>query len=78
MARGELFFTVDSDDLLTEDALEKIDKWENSLPRDGSYCGFAGSDGDMEGNPTNPLFEGPYIGRYIFKPLSRKWNVHWA
>lgn len=61
LAQGELFFTVDSDDLLTKDALEKIDKWEKTLPRDGSYCGVAGSDGDMEGNPTNPLFEGPYI-----------------
>ncbi len=61
LAQGELFFTVDSDDLLTEDALEKIDKWETSLPKDGSFCGFAGSDGDMEGNPTNPLFEGSYI-----------------
>ena len=25
--RGELFFTVDSDDYLTDDALYKVDKW---------------------------------------------------
>lgn len=61
LAEGELFFTVDSDDLLTKDALEKIDYWEKTLPRNGKYCGLAGSDGDMDGNPTNPMFEGPYI-----------------
>ena len=33
-AEGELFFTVDSDDYLTDDALEKIDRWERELPKD--------------------------------------------
>ena len=32
-AKGELFFTVDSDDYLTNDALEKINKWENELDK---------------------------------------------
>ena len=32
LAEGELFFTVDSDDYLTDDALEKIVKWESELP----------------------------------------------
>ncbi|GFO86210.1 glycosyltransferase family 2 protein [Anaerostipes butyraticus] len=61
LARGELFFTVDSDDILTNDALEKIDRWEKALPKDKKFCGLAGSDGDMTGKATNPLFKGEYI-----------------
>lgn len=41
LARGELFFTMDSDDILTDDALMKVAQWEAELPRDGSFCGFA-------------------------------------
>lgn len=61
LARGELFFTVDSDDVLTDDALEKIDCWEKTLPKDRKFCGLAGSDGDMSGRVTNPLFKEEYI-----------------
>ena len=31
LAKGELFFIVDSDDYLVDDALESIIKWEQSL-----------------------------------------------
>lgn len=61
LARGELFFTVDSDDILVDDALEKIDAWEKNLPNSKKFCGLAGSDGDMSGKATNPLFPGEYI-----------------
>ena len=57
LAKGELFFTVDSDDLLTNDALEKINAWDQEIPKGEKFCGFAGSDGDMDGNPTNPIFK---------------------
>ena len=30
IAKGELFFIVDSDDYLTEDAIEKLSEWRNS------------------------------------------------
>ena len=36
LASGELFFTVDSDDLLTPNAVELILQWEKSIPKDGS------------------------------------------
>ena len=39
-ARGFMFFIVDSDDLLTPDAIEKIFVWEKSLPNDGSFAGL--------------------------------------
>lgn len=40
LAQGELFFTVDSDDYLTTDALEKIAHWESQLPKTQKYCGW--------------------------------------
>ncbi len=42
-AEGELFFNVDSDDYLLDDALEKVDQWEKSLPKDNRYCGVVGN-----------------------------------
>lgn len=61
MAQGELFFTVDSDDYLTEDALEKVAHWDAELPKDGTYCGFAGNRGTTPEETPNRLFEGGYL-----------------
>ena len=66
LAAGELFFTVDSDDMLTPDAVEKILLWEKTLPGDGSFCAFAGSDGDLDGVPTNPIFGKPWLDATFF------------
>ena len=66
LADGELFFTVDSDDLLTPEAVEKILRWEKTLPGDGSFCAFAGSDGDPDGVPTNPIFGKPWLDATFF------------
>ena len=38
-ARGELFFIVDSDDYLTSDAIETIEKRYESIQGDESFCG---------------------------------------
>lgn len=61
LAEGELFFTVDSDDYLTDDALEKVVKWDEELPKDGSYCGFAGNRGTTPEETPNRLFDGGYL-----------------
>ena len=61
MAQGELFFTVDSDDYLTDDALEKIVRWDAELPKDEKYCGFAGNRGVTPESTPNRLFEGGYL-----------------
>lgn len=61
LAAGALFFTVDSDDYLTDDAIEKILRWEAGLPEDGNYCGFAGNLGTAPGETPNRLFEAPYF-----------------
>jgi len=60
-ARGELFFTVDSDDYLTEDAIEKVIQWETELPRDQKYCGFVGNRGTTPEETPNRLFDGGYL-----------------
>lgn len=41
LARGELFFIVDSDDSLTDRALEIIDQMEKTIPQ-SEKCSFAG------------------------------------
>ena len=43
LAAGELFFNVDSDDYLTDDALEKVALWESQLPKNGKFCGVVGN-----------------------------------
>lgn len=45
MASGELFFIVDSDDYLTEDAIEKIKKWVDGLDDAHKWGGVAGAKG---------------------------------
>lgn len=68
-ASGDLFFTVDSDDYLTDDALEKIALWEENLPRGVKYCGVAGNLGSSETRTSNTIFEngsfdGTLLDRY--------------
>ena len=46
IAKGELFFIVDSDDYLTDDALEKIDLVESTLSEvNGKFGGICGAKG---------------------------------
>ena len=59
-AMGELFFTVDSDDFLTDDAILKIISWEKELPKDQKFCGVAGNLGISEQNTPNYFFEKPF------------------
>lgn len=61
LARGELFFTVDSDDYLTDDALEKVVQWEAELPKDQNFCGFVGNRGTTPEETPNRLFPGGYL-----------------
>ena len=60
-AQGELFFTVDSDDYLTDDALEKVVAWDAELPDRSQYCGFVGNRGTTPTETPNRLFEGGYL-----------------
>ena len=63
MAHGELFFIVDSDDYITDNALEIIDAMEKSIPAEdkGHFGGVAGQRGyDLE-TPIGKSFEGEVI-----------------
>lgn len=66
LARGELFFTVDSDDYLTDDALEKVARWETELPKDGKFCGFVGNRGDSPEHTPNHSIQEPYLDGNAF------------
>ena len=61
LAHGELFFTVDSDDYLTEDALKKINYWVEELPDNQKYCGVAGNLGISENETPNKTLPGKYF-----------------
>lgn len=69
LAKGELFLNVDSDDYLTEDAVEKVLHWESLLPKDGNFCAVAGNLGTgRDETPNTPLpgdyFDGTALDRY--------------
>lgn len=66
LAQGELLFTVDSDDYLTDDALEKLAVWEAALPKDGQFCGVAGNLGTSKTETPNiPFPAGSYDGNLL-------------
>lgn len=45
LAEGELFFIVDSDDFLADDAIEMLLLWRDALPDDKTFAGIAGARG---------------------------------
>jgi glycosyltransferase involved in cell wall biosynthesis len=61
LAKGELLFIVDSDDYLTEDALESIVKWDNSLEDKEQFCGIAGNKGKINNGIWGTTFIGDFI-----------------
>ena len=65
-ASGLLFYTVDSDDYLTDDALEKIAQWEQILPREEKFCGFCGNLGTAPDTTPNSLFPEGYFDGNAF------------
>ena len=66
LAEGELFFTVDSDDWLVEDALELIAEWEKNIPKTGEFCGFAGRSGPSINESPACILPEPYYDTTLF------------
>ena len=60
-AKGELFFNVDSDDYLTDDALEKINKWEKTLDKNKKFAGIVANLGHEKNKTINNYFEEEYL-----------------
>ncbi len=61
LAKGEIFFVVDSDDYLTDDALEKIDRWFREIGENGSLISVAANKGTSPIETVNAFFTEPYL-----------------
>ena len=61
IAEGELFFIVDSDDYLTDYALEKVIKWEATIKNKNEFAGVAGVKGYSINSRVGNTFKGEYI-----------------
>ena len=72
LAQGELFFTVDSDDYLTDDALEKVALWESTLPKDQKFCGIVANGGQSPTETPNTRFEEDVYKRQEWKTTGWK------
>lgn len=66
LAQGELFFTVDSDDYLTDDALEKVVHWEAELPKDQKFCAVSGNLGTAPDVTPNIALPKPWLDGNAF------------
>lgn len=55
-ARGFLFFIVDSDDLLTPDAIEKVLAWEKTIRGDRSFAGLGFLKADLSAKLVGTTF----------------------
>ncbi len=60
LAEGELFFIMDSDDYLTDDAMEKIADWDSTLRDKQGYCGYMGQRGISPTETPNRRLNAPY------------------
>src|SRR5690606_20760455 len=49
LAEGEIFFVVDSDDVLTANAVERVFYYYNQIKDDSSFCGVCGLKGFFNG-----------------------------
>lgn len=61
LAKGEIFFVVDSDDYLTDDALEKIDRWFREMGNNPSLVSVAANKGTSPTQTVNAYFTEPYL-----------------
>ena len=60
-ATGELFFIVDSDDYLTENAIEKINQWTTSLDNSHKWAGISGLKGFSKDSIVGQHSEFSYV-----------------
>lgn len=73
LAEGELFFIVDSDDWLANDAIETIINYYDSITDKSSYAGVAGTRSLKNGSVHGSTFEGKYIDATSLE--RRKFNI---
>lgn len=73
-ADGELFFTMDSDDELTADAMTKIDTWFKSIECDHTFCGIVANKGITATETPNPIFKDQYLDKTWLETYSYREN----
>ena len=61
LAKGRMFFIVDSDDWLPEDAVERIFEIDRSIKDKSEFAGFSGVRKTPEGKLIGTTFDGEYI-----------------
>ena len=76
LAEGELFFTVDSDDYLTDDALEKVANWFEKLDPEENIQGVVANRGYTPTNTENYLFQEPYLDKSLLDIYTFEQNEH--
>lgn len=65
LADGEIFFTVDSDDELTNDALFKINQWFEQIADNDEIQGIVANRGYSESGTINNYFLEDYMDAYL-------------
>lgn len=60
IAEGFLFFIVDSDDLLTPDAIDRVIAWEKTIRNEPSFAGIGFPRADLSGNLIGSTFSEPF------------------
>ena len=60
-ARGEMFFIVDNDDWLTNDAVEKIIYFDSTIKEKNTYAGVSGLKAFNDKKIVGSTFEGEFI-----------------
>lgn len=67
LAQGEYFMVVDSDDYLTEDAIEKICKWLQLIEKDDTIMGIVANKGYSEIETPNEYFKEEFLDRSLLE-----------
>ena len=73
MAKGDIFWIVDSDDKLTEDAVEKAYSWFDAIKGKEGFAGVAGLRGHNTTEIIGETFEGEFVDATVFE--RDKYNI---
>ena len=61
LAKGKMFFVVDSDDTLTSNCVETIAKWEQTIADCNEFAGLSGLKGYSENDNIGTTFAGEFL-----------------
>lgn len=76
LANGELFFTMDSDDILTDDALEKVDFWFDGIKDNPELCGVVANCGYSPTETVNHFFSEEFLDKTLLDVYTYTENGH--